>query len=241
MVAIDRRTAEPWSGSAVRDNRILSAAEAAWDGAGVPKRFRSCRLAGSPQATHYPELVHRLTAPWDPSRESTDEELSGWDAFWARSWFLWGPVGRGKSGLAAAYAWQWVDPLYGDPATVVWHSVPRLLASLRESYGRPLSRRAGSGETEGQILRRCREANLLVLDDLGAEHVSGSGWVEDRLYQIVSDRHGRLAPTVFTSNLSLSELNERIGERIVWRILEMAGEENIVKLDGPNLRDRGTA
>lgn len=222
-----------------------SAAEAAWRRAGVPERLSDCRLAGSPQERLYPDLVKRLTAP--------DMGAAGWKGFWHKSWLLWGPIGAGKSGLAAAYAYQWVDPAHGDPAVVRWYSVPYLLATLRETYG---GRRAASRgpnkfvaaalgldqepSTEGEILRRCWDADLLVLDDLGAEHVSGSGWVEERLYLIVDRRHGQGATTFFTSNLSPAELSEQIGDRTVSRILEMCGgKSRVFHMDGPNLRIGG--
>lgn len=219
---------------------VKSNADSAWDRAGVPARLADCRLAGSPQERHYPELVKRLTAP--PSPYVAPVEGHGW---WDQSWMFWGPVGRGKSGLAAALAWQWVDPAWGDPAMVVWHSVPALLAELRHSYGTTGYQRRYRQHSEFAILADCRTADLLILDDLGAEHVNGSGWVEEKLYQIVSARHEGRSPMVITSNLPLvgqggtDGLMERIGERIAWRILEQCGPDNIVHLDGPNLRASG--
>ncbi len=215
----------------------MTEAEAAWERAGIPLRLKGCRLATSPQAALYPDLVHRLIAPWDPSREATEQELADWDGFWGQSWMLFGLVGRGKSGLAAGYAHQWVDPRFGEPpSNILWCNVPDLLLRLRETYnyrtyGRPFGR-----ETEFSIIKACREADLLILDDLGAEHINGSGWVQEKLYQIISRRHEDMRPTFFTSNLTLGELNDQIGERIAWRIAEMCGEENVVLLDGPNLR-----
>jgi DNA replication protein DnaC len=60
---------------------------------------------------------------------------------------------------------------------------------------------------------------VLILDDLGAE--KASEWVAETLYILIDDRYGNMKPTVFTSNYSPSELAERLGDRIVSRIMEM--------------------
>ena len=143
------------------------------------------------------------------------------------SCFFWGEWGTGKTGLAVGLAWQAVDIGYD----ILFRSVPDLLSDLRSTYGRT------EGPTESEVIKRYAGIDLLILDDMGAEQVKNSGWVEDRLYQIIGRRHGEELPTLFTSNLSPQELGNKIGERIVWRIVEMCGENNIIEVKGPNLRD----
>jgi DNA replication protein DnaC len=81
---------------------------------------------------------------------------------------------------------------------------------------------------------------FLILDDLGAEQITDSGWVADRMYQIIGTRHGDDRPTFFTSNCTPTELADRLGDRIMSRVLEMCGFPNpghrIVHVEGPNLR-----
>jgi hypothetical protein len=144
------------------------------------------------------------------------------------SCFFWGEYGTGKTGLAVGLAWQAVQGRYD----ILFRSVPDLLSDLRSTYGRT------EGPTESEVIKRYASIGLLILDDMGAEQVKNSGWVEDRLYQIIGRRHGENLPTLFTSNLSPQELGNKIGERIVWRIVEMCGEQNIIEVKGPNLRDR---
>ena len=38
-------------------------------------------------------------------------------------------------------------------------------------------------------------------------------------------------------NLSLDQLAQRVGERIVWRIAEMCESTNVVEVKGKNLRE----
>ena len=147
----------------------------------------------------------------------------------ASSWYFCGRPGVGKTGLALVYANAFLDEHTKVPLFV---SGPKLFAELRDTYshveGQP---------TEMQVVNRYAEAGLLILDDLGSEHVSASGWAEDRLYQIIGERHGEIRPTLITSNMSLGQIGRKFGERIEWRIFELCGKDHIIELTGPNLRD----
>jgi len=57
---------------------------------------------------------------------------------------------------------------------------------------------------------------LLILDDIGAERPSD--WVRERFYNIINRRYNNLRPIIFTSNLSLDELEVNLGERIRSRV-----------------------
>ncbi len=173
--------------------------------AGVPVQFRGFTLASSPVVMRSPGLEKKLRPG---------------------SWYLWGPSGVGKTGLAVGLLREWCSQGKGKGLFV---TVPGLLESLRGTYGE------GAAESEERVIARYGRVPFLVMDDLGAEHVKGTGWVEDRLYQIIGMRHDDGLPTVFTSNMELGQLRERLGERVVWRIVELVGK-NIVHVVGPNLR-----
>ncbi|KKK85389.1 hypothetical protein LCGC14_2773760, partial [marine sediment metagenome] len=146
------------------------------------------------------------------------------------SWYLWGAYGSGKTGLAIGHAYERLSQT--GPWALRFKPVPDLLSELRSTYGR------NEGPTENDVLDTYAHTGLLILDDLGAEQVTGSGWLEDRLYQVIGLRHREELPIIFTSNLSIKQIANRIGERIAWRIVEMCGEDHIVQVTGPNLRDR---
>ena len=59
------------------------------------------------------------------------------------------------------------------------------------------------------VLRPVMEADLLVLDDLGAEKTSD--WVEETLSLIVNTRYSERRPTIFTSNYEDNPDNTRPG------------------------------
>lgn len=122
---------------------------------------------------------------------------------------LMGEPGNGKTHLAAAI----VNHLVLRGKTCVFRSVPALLKRLQETY------REGSRVTESEVLAVLQDADLLVLDDLGAEKVTE--WAESTLYFIVDERYRWKKPLVVTTNCRLEVLEERIGTRTIDRLLEM--------------------
>jgi DNA replication protein DnaC len=59
---------------------------------------------------------------------------------------------------------------------------------------------------------------LLVIDDIGTERDSESGWGRDTLGSLWTDRLDRAQRTVVTTNLSGVELVKRYGERLRSRL-----------------------
>ena len=217
-----------------------------WANAHIPARFVDMRLTTSPLAKTHPELIARLTRPHDvfadyeedPPDEVADPYFAALDTWWAASYFLYGPFGVGKTGLAVSLARDRVEWSNGEwherfLTSLVFVTAPRMLSELRSTYNRS---RDDDTPTEQEVIDKYARADLLILDDLGAEQIKNTDWVGDRLYQIIGERHDELLPTLFTSNLPLDALAKRIGERITWRIVEMVGKANIVYLPGPNLR-----
>ena len=72
---------------------------------------------------------------------------------------------------------------------------------------------------------------LVIFDDIGAEKLTD--WVSETFYLIINRRYEEMLPTIFTSNLDIAQLAERIGDRTVSRIVEMC---DIIKLDGKDRR-----
>ena len=84
------------------------------------------------------------------------------------------------------------------------------------------------------LFEQLQTAPLLVLDDLGSEN--STPWAEDKLYQIIAQRHEARLPTVITSAFSLEELEEakpRIASRLVDTMVV-----NWQPISAPNYRDQ---
>jgi len=128
---------------------------------------------------------------------------------------LVGENGCGKTHLAAAT----VRGLTRDGVVCLFLSLPDYLEALRESYR---IERAG-GIAVGDIQQAAGSVSLLALDDLGAERLPDDergDWARDRLYALVDRRYRRKLPILATSNCSEQQLEQRLGARIMRRLLE---------------------
>jgi DNA replication protein DnaC len=116
---------------------------------------------------------------------------------------LIGKVGCGKTHLAAAIANQILDA----GAVVLFKTVSDLLDHLRATY------MPNATEVYDQLFSKMREAELLVLDDLGAQQ--SSPWANEKLFQLFNYRYNSRFPTVITTNnVGLQGIDERIISRM---------------------------
>lgn len=142
---------------------------------------------------------------------------------------LIGPPGIGKTHIAVAVLRQVIGEkqVHG-----LYYDVRDLLKMIRSTYN-PVVRTA-----EMDILRPVMEAELLVLDDLGAE--KPSEWVEETMNLIVNTRYNERRPTIFTTNYIdvpdetvMDSLKVRVGFRMHSRLHEMC---EFLEYDGGDYR-----
>lgn len=151
-----------------------------------------------------------------------------------RPWaYLHGPTGNGKTMLAVAMLRHLITEGEIRPDRAKFVNAEILLLRIEESYDK------GDGDSAYQLMRRFADYELLVVDDLG---VRGFGRDHPRriFYLLADKRAGR--PTIWTSNLSLSDLEQENPEmdRIVSRILGECGSGGkfIQEFSGPDRRAR---
>jgi DNA replication protein DnaC len=123
------------------------------------------------------------------------ERPSGWLV-------LQGTSGSGKTHLAAALANSVIDA--GRPA--LFMVVPDLLDHLRTTYA------PESDVPYDRLFDQVRNAELLILDDLGAQ--STTPWADEKLYQLINHRFNLALPTVFTLSRPIEGLDERLRSRL---------------------------
>ena len=184
-----------------------------FDRSGVPKDFREYTLDSYPDDGST-DAIRRV-------RDYVNNQTG--------SIYLWGPVGRGKTGVASALMNAIIEREASD---ALFTTALDLWDEIRATYGRERD-----GENDGeypakQLLDLAKQVSLLVIDDLGAER--GTEWEQERLFAIVNARRNEQLRTIFTSNLGLYEVAEKLGERTARRIAHMC-TGHIIEFTGPNL------
>jgi DNA replication protein DnaC len=101
--------------------------------------------------------------------------------------------------------------------TGVFAIIPDMLDRIRNAY-----RSKDVWEQDGSpVLATIRDADVVVLDDLGAQRTND--WVIEELFKLIAYRHSNQKRTIVTSNLDAEDLAEQFGhERAPSRILERA-------------------
>ena len=136
------------------------------------------------------------------------------------SLYFFGRTGLGKTHLSLAIANEAIKKGYN----VIYGSVINFLNKMeKEKFGRVES----SIDTEELLI----DADLLILDDLGAEF--STAYTVSALYNIINSRIARGVPTIISSNLDLEELKSRYPESVASRII---GNYAIVQFIGKDIR-----
>ncbi|HEX4620016.1 MAG TPA: ATP-binding protein [Myxococcaceae bacterium] len=161
---------------------------------GVPLRFRAARIGDFPRLT---------------------KEVTGWleeedPAVERRGWYIYGPPGIGKTHLAAALS-----------RVAATHGLRARFLHVAEYFD---LLRQGIDDADTRLRARALNDQLpttdvVVLDDLGGEYLSG--WGAERLLVLVNALYNQGAMLIVTSNLTARKQAERIDERTLSRIKGM--------------------
>ncbi len=185
---------------AIRTERLHSAA--------IPERYRDCKFE------NFSDTNLSLKKAKSTAREFVDM----WPMVDA-GLLLLGPSGRGKTHLACAVLSELVSK---KGVSGVYLDFSDLLMRIQTSF------RPDADLSKESILQPIAEAELLVLDELGAS--KPHPWVLDVLYNLLNTRYNRKKITIVTSNFEdepdaqsgeRDRLEDRIGSRIRSRLFEM--------------------
>jgi DNA replication protein DnaC len=133
-----------------------------------------------------------------------------------------GPAGTGKTHLAVALLREII--LKGYCVNPIFITGVELMSQLRQ---------ANSSDSEispDEIISRFTQNRFVVFDDIGVEKITE--YVQQSWYQIIDTRFSHGLPTLYTSNLTQVQCEEKFGPRITSRLF--GGK--VFEIDGEDVR-----
>lgn len=138
---------------------------------------------------------------------------------------LVGPVGTGKTHLAAAISNTLINRLY----TVYFGNSTDIITFIKDTY----SKKTNLTEAEA-ISLMTEEVDLLVIDDLGKESETAHNLA--LLYQIINKLYDNEKLVVITTNYNSADLARKLGERGAAMVSRITGMCEPVILTGEDWR-----
>jgi DNA replication protein DnaC len=186
----------------------------------VPSRYEHCDL------DNFSQITASLKGAWKLCARFCDDYPAV-----ERGLLLQGPCGVGKTHLAVAALKK---AIVEKGANGRFYEFNGLLSRILDSYDRR------SESTELSVLAPVFEAEVVVLDDLGAIRVRP--WIQDTIGVIINERYNAKRLTIVTTNRrdrgqpnvrDGESLADRVGERVRSRLAEMC---RLVEMEGDDFR-----
>jgi DNA replication protein DnaC len=200
----------------------------------IPRRYAACVLESF--ETDYPSPNRSLAAASVMARKFVSGYPLETDG---KGLLLTGSIGVGKTHLAVGILQALMQE---RGARGLFVDYRELLKQVQNSYNKSV------GVTELEVLQPVFEAEVLVLDELGAS--KPTDWVADTVSHILNTRYNERRTTIITTNypnlapgasdvtgpraaVREETLGDRIGERMRSRLQEMCV---VVEMTGPDFR-----
>ncbi|WP_277973293.1 ATP-binding protein [Pantoea agglomerans] len=171
------------------------------DEAGIGRRFAACEFENyqpvNPAAAKNLNICQRYVSSWEERLEAGTGLVMN------------GSCGTGKNHLAVSIA---KNLIRNHLARVEFTDVMRLTRAVKNTW------RSHSERTEDDVLAHFSSLDLLIIDEVGVQF--GTQAESVTLQEVINARYENVLPTILISNLTLEQLSDAIGERIVDRVTD---------------------
>lgn len=168
------------------------------------------RIANVPEK--YISEIEANGGPFYDGLKRHSPKLKGWNG--QSNLLIHGPVGRGKTVLAAGILWK------ANKAGAHWINWVGFTESLKKAW------KLHDG-SEAVMVERAKRARLLIIDDLAKglplptpEKPNLGGWERELAHEIISWRYEHMLHNIITTEYQPWELVDRVSKATISRILE---------------------
>jgi DNA replication protein DnaC len=201
------------------------------DSAGIPSRYARCTLSSfvtsHPDRLARSQLLEARTTAEQYVERFIDEDTN---RFRESGLLFFGPPGVGKTHLAVAVLKSLVEDYRARGRFVDFTT---LIHQIQSTFD------PGSPESKREVLDPVIRADVLVLDELGAQ--KPTAWVQDILYLVINTRYTERRPTLFTTNYALERPREPAAEPARPESLDRGADPPTRHHRTPLLEERITA
>jgi len=170
----------------------------------VPVRFKDCCFAN-----------------YNPPNDKAKKALMSFVNYeFDHSLILIGGVGTGKTHLAVALCLAAVE--FGRMTILT--TLSEIIREVKSSWKNKATDEFGRQMTEQEVIDKYSTVNFLVIDEIGSQYGSDSERIV--ISEIINNRYNSTRPTVIIGNITLSQAQEYLGERVIDRLKD--GGEVIV-------------
>jgi DNA replication protein DnaC len=155
-------------------------------------------------------------------------------------WLFSPNTGNGKTHLSFATLKHWIDKTYipkvarmeDDPRSPYAYSNENdLLLRIRATY-----KNGSNEEDESDVVDEFKNAEFVILDDLGKTNASDLSFMQRTFYTIIDYRYLRHKLTIVTSNKNGAELQQYLGLYTFDRLRGMS--EKVTEIHGESYRGK---